>query len=145
LIVKETKNEADIKAILLDSDIYGRMVSDSKDVISLDEVPINDDYTYIIGKENNKPFGLCIYSHEQDKTLIHFYVLKGSRYKLARKFAKEALKHKGSKPVFAVIPEYHKTVINFAVKAGFEKICNHVDPYFKKGKAYKRVILRLTV
>ena len=143
MIVKETTNIDDIKAILSNTDIYDRISSDKGDKLTLDTLPVNDDYRYIAGYVDNKIFGLCIYCKKKDITIVHFQVLPDYRRKHAKKFAVKSLDFRGTSPLFAVTPNCYKPVINFALNIGFEIYGVHDELFTKNGKSYQQTITRL--
>ncbi len=142
MILKQTTNLDDIKAVLCNPEIYDRIASDNKGRLSIDTLPFNDGYRYIVGYINNIAFGLCVYCKKQDATMIHFHVLPDYRKKYAKIFAIKSLKLRGTSPLFAVTPNCYKPVINFALNVGFEIYGVHDEIFTKNGKDYQQTITR---
>jgi hypothetical protein len=142
LILKETTDIDDIKAILCNPEIYGRIASDSKDKLTVDTLPFNENYRYIAGYINDVVFGLCIYCKKQDITIVHFQVLPDYRKKYAKKFAMKSLDFRGTSPLFAVTPNCYQPVINFALHIGFEIYGVHDELFTKNGKSHQQTITR---
>lgn len=142
MIVKETSDINDIKAILSNAEIYGRIKRDGETKITLLNIPINDNYRYIAGYEEGIIFALCIFCKKGDVNIVHFQVLPEYRLKLAEKFARKCLDFKGTSPLFAVTPECYRPVINFAKKIGFEFYGIHEETFVKNDKEYRQIITR---
>ena len=142
MILKETTDLNEIKAVLCDPEIYDRIASDNGDKLTVDTLPFNDDYKYIAGYVEDVIFGLCIYCKKKDITIVHFQVLPNYRREYAEKFALKSLDYKGTSPLYAVTPNCYKPVINFALKIGFEIYGVHDELFTKNGKSYQQTITR---
>ena len=143
LVVKETTNIDEIKTILCDPDIYGRITSDKGDRLDKDSLPFNENYKYIAGYEGSNILGLSIFCKQGDITILHYQVLPEYRKEYARKFALESLKFKGENPLFTITPNCYRSVINFALNLGFEFYGTHNELFTKNGTSYKQTITRL--
>jgi hypothetical protein len=142
MMVKETVNMDDIKSVLCHPEIEDRITSDKEDRLTIDTLPLNENYRYIAGYIKDIVFGLCIYCKKQDVTIVHFQVLPDYRKKYAKKFAVKSLDFRGKSPLFAVTPNCYKAVINFALNIGFEVYGVHDEVFTKNGKSYQQTITR---
>jgi len=141
MIIKQTSDIDLIKQVLGNSDICERLTSDNSKW-NVDDIPISDDYTYIVGLDGDKLIGLNVFCDKGDHLIIHFNVLSEFRFKYAVEFARLCLQAKGDKPLYAITPNCYRSVINFCLKMGFNVIGEHDVPFIKKGVEYKQTITR---
>ena len=142
MIVKETVNLEEIKAILCDPVIYDTISSDECPLIGEFEPPLNG-FLYYGGYVDNKIIALAVYHKYLDGDKYHPQVLPEFREKYAKKFVEQSLKLKGTPILYAVIPDLYKSVLNFALKFGFKIVDKKLNSFVKNGKSYNDNILRL--
>ena len=133
LIVKETTNISDIKAVLCHPEIYDTISSDSCPRVEDFEPPITDEYSYIVGYVKGSPIGVMIYHKYKDGKICHVQVLPKYRKEYAIKFGEQSLEFRGTLPLYAEIPELYKNVLDFALLNGFSVINKIDDGYIKNG------------
>lgn len=121
--LKLTTNQDDIRAVLLDPDIYPVISGDV--VLSKDTIFPTNDVLYI-GGYDGKIFGLSCFHEYLDGMKFHPNVLKAYRVKYARDFVKKCLDMVKC-TVYIEIPATRKELYNFAVKFGFDSIPNNED------------------
>lgn len=142
MIVKEITNIEDIKAILCHEDIYDTITADGSVKADKFEPPL-DDHVYVGGYHNGEIFALLVYHPFRDGNKCHVQVLKSHRAEFAKEFGEKAILFRGKKPLYAVIPDLYKNVLDFSFVFGFEVIEKTEKTYLKNGIAYDDNILRL--
>lgn len=136
MIVKETTDLDDIKALLCDPDIYDTITDDNSGLAQDFEPPVNDEYLYIGGYVNGKIVALMVYHKYLDGNKCHVQVLPEYRKEYALKFGEQSLLFKGTLPLYAEIPDLYKNVLDFALLNNFKVIDTKENDYIKNGKAY---------
>ena len=143
MIVYETKEECDINHVLKHPVIYDAISSDNSPCSEYFLAPITDEYRYIVGKAEGEIIGLLVYHSYKDGEECHVQVLPEHRKKYAKEFGGLSLKFRDkTKPLYAEIPDYHKNVLNFALRNNFEVIAKEDKGYLKNGVEYPINILR---
>jgi hypothetical protein len=69
-------------------------------------------------------------------------VLPEFRKEYALKFGEQSLLFRGTLPLYAVIPDLYKNVLEFALHFGFKVIDKKINSYVKNGKSHNDNILR---
>lgn len=143
MIVKEIKDIHEIRSVLCREDVYGQM-SDDLDPELKDFNPHLESVEYIAGYDEDKIIGLMAYIKHDDCTACHIIVLPECRLLFAMKFAREALDYglNKYKTVYTKIPDYHRGVLNFAKKFGFEVVGIEKNSCKINGKMYDTNIAR---
>lgn len=146
MIIRETRDIAEIKNVLCDPEIYARISDDfSPSIDSFEPVPPSD-YVYYLTDENN--IGL-VFLHWHNGTMLegHIQVLEDHRH-LAHEFAVGVLdwiwNNTQAKKILAVIPEIYPDVIGFTKKMGFEQEGEIKGSYQKNGVLYSQVYLGIS-
>jgi len=142
LIVKQTTDRAEIKAILCHPVIYDTITADNCPNIEDYEPPINKDYKYIGCYVNSKIIGLIIYHEYLDGDEIHVQVLPEFRKEYAQKFLEQSLDLRRTLTLYAEIPTLYTNVLRFALANNFEAIDEKENDYIKNGKTYNVKVLR---
>jgi len=142
VIVKETNNADDIKAILCQGAIYECITDDECPPVDEFEPPTDQNYTYIAGYVNGEIIAIMVYHKYLDGNECHIQVLPEFRKKHAREFAEQALMFRGTLPLYAEVPDLYKNVLNFALAHNFEVIDTKENDYIKNGKPYNTNVLR---
>jgi hypothetical protein len=142
LIVKETTDLDDIKAVLCDPAIYDTITDDNSGLIE-DFKPPLEDHLYIGGYVNGEIVALMVYHKYLDGNKCHVQVLPEFRKEYALKFGEQSLLFRGTLPLYAVIPDLYKNVLEFSFLFGFKTIDKTENTYVKNGKSYNDNILRL--
>ena len=123
MIVKATRNEADIKSILWDKDIYP-LISKNLE-ITAEEVNLPDNVLYL-GGYDPEIFAVSCFHAFKDGIKFHPNILPSYRLQYARDFIQMCLSMVKS-PVYVEIPKHRKRLLNFATKIGFDSIPNNKD------------------
>lgn len=142
MIVKETKDLDEIKAVLCNPSIYDTITDDNSPLIDDFEPPVNEEYKYIAGYVDNEIIGVTVYHKYLDGNKVHFQVLPEHRKEHAIKFGEQAIKFKGTLPLYAEIPDLYQNVLNFAFINGFKVVEVKENDYTKNGETYNVNILR---
>jgi hypothetical protein len=142
MIVKETTNLKDIKTVLCDPDIYSTITDDDSPLIECFEPPL-ENHLYVGGYIGSKIVALMVYHKYLDGNACHVQVLPQFRKEYALKFGLKSLLFRGSLPLYAVIPDLYKNVLEFSFLFGFEVIKTTENTYIKNGQSYNDNILRL--
>ena len=83
-----------------------------------------------------------VYHKHLDGNKCHVQVLPEFRKEYALKFGEQSLLFRGTLPLYAVIPDLYKNVLEFALHFGFKVIDKKLNSYVKNGKSYNDNILR---
>ena len=142
MIVTATTNLADIKAVLCNPSIYDTITDDNSPNSEDFEPPINDNYLYIGGYVNNKIIGLMVYHEYLDGNECHVQVIPEHRKEHAKEFGEQSLCHRGTRPLYAEIPDLYTNVLDFALLNGFKLIKRIDSGFIKNGKNYIVNVLR---
>jgi len=142
VIVKETTDLDDIKAVLCNPAIYDTITGDECPLIEDFEPPVNDDYLYVGGYVNGDIAALMVYHKYLDGNECHVQVLPRFRKEYAIKFGQQSLLFRGTVPLYAEIPDLYKNVLAFALLNDFEVIDIKKNDYIKNGKTYNVNVLR---
>lgn len=142
LLAKETTSLEDIKTVLCHPEIYDCITDDNSPDVSEFEPPINDDYLYIGGYAKGEIIALMVYHRYLDGNECHVQVLPEHRKEYAKDFGEQSLVFRGTRPLYAKIPEMYKNVLEFAICFGFEIIDKHKNSFIKNGISYDDNILR---
>lgn len=138
MIVKQTNNIGEIKAVLCHPDICDK-ISNKGDSL---EPPITKDYKYIGGYVNSKIVGVMIYHKYLDGNECHVQVLPEYRKEYALNFGEQSLEFRGTRPLYAEIPDLYKNVLDFALINNFKVIEVRKNDFIKDGKTYNVNVLR---
>ena len=141
MIVKETDNIDDIKAVLCNPTIYDTITDDNCPLASEYDPPINDDYLYVGGYVKGEIIALMVYHKYLDGNECHVQVLPRFRKEHAINFGEQSLLFKGTLPLYAEIPDLYKNVLNFALLNNFKVINVKDNDYVKNGKTYNVNVL----
>jgi len=141
MILKETTNIDDIKAVLCNPAIYDTISDDNSPLIDEFEPPL-ENYLYVGGYVNGEIIALMVYHKYLDGNKCHVQVLPEFRKEYALEFGEQSLLFRGTLPLYAVIPDLYKNVLEFAFNFGFKVIDTKVDSYVKNNKSYNDNILR---
>lgn len=136
MIVKETKNLDDIKAILCNTAIYDTITDDNCPLVEDFEPPVTDDYLYVGGYIDGKIVDLMVYHKYSDGNKCHVQVLPDYRKEHAKKFGEQSLLFRGTLPLYAEIPDLYNNVLAFALLNGFKVIEVKENNHIKNGKKY---------
>jgi len=142
MIVKETTDLDEIKAVLCDPAIYDTITDDNSGLIE-DFKPTLEDHLYVGGYVNGEIVALMVYHKYLDGNKCHVQVLPEFRKEYALKFGEQSLLFRGTLPLYAVIPDLYKNVLEFSFLFGFKTIDKTENTYVKNGKSYNDNILRL--
>ncbi len=142
MIVTPTSNLQDIKAVLCNPDIYATIADDSSPDIKDFEPPISNKYLYVGGYVNNEIIGLMIYHEYLDGNKCHVQVLPKHRKEHAKDFGEQSLYHRGTRPLYAEIPDLYKNVLDFALLNGFKVIKRIDNGFIKNGVKHTINVLR---
>lgn len=142
LIVKETTNISDIKAILCHPEIIDKIHSDKCNDLGSVEPPINSEYLYVGGYYSGEIIALMVYHRYNDGNECHVQVLPNKRHAYSMEFTERALLFRGKLPLYAEIPSLHKNVLDFAIKNNGKIIKTIKDGYVKNGIKYQLNILK---
>ena len=143
MIVKETKDIEEIKAVLCHPEIY--------DCISDDTCPHSDDFEpplesneYIAGYHKDEIFAVMVYHYKGDKYYTHIQVLPSHRKERAIDFARMALAFGLSKnvPIYAEIPDIYPNVLKFAKSFGFKVVDIKENQHLKNDELGNVSVLR---
>jgi hypothetical protein len=142
MIVKETTDLGDIKAILCNPAIYDTITEDNSPLAE-GFTPVFEEHLYIGGYVKGEIIALMVYHKYLDGNKCHVQVLPEFRKEYALKFGLKSLLFRGSLPLYAVIPDLYKNVLEFSFLFGFEVIKTTENTYIKNGQSYDDNILRL--
>lgn len=141
MIVRETKDVSEIKAILCSPIIYDTISDDNSGPIDEFEPELLE-HSYIAGYVDGEIIGLMVYHQHEEQNLCHVQVLKTHRAKHARKFGEASLVFKPDGPLYAIIPSCYENVLSFADMFNFRPIDKRQGTYIKGGIAYDDIILK---
>ena len=141
MIVKEIDDIDDIKAILCNPAIYDTITEDNSPLAE-DFTPVFEDHLYIGGYVKCEIIALMVYHKHLDGNKCHVQVLPEFRKEYALRFGEQSLLFRGTLPLYAVIPDLYKNVLEFAKHFGFKVIDKKLNSYVKNGKSYNDNILR---
>jgi len=142
LIVTATTNLTDIKAVLCNPAIYDTITDDNCPNIEDFEPPINDEYLYVGGYVDNEIIGLMVYHEYLDGNKCHVQVLPEHRKEHAKQFGEQSLQYRGTRPLYAEIPDLYKNVLDFAILNDFKVIKRIDNGFIKDGVNYTVNVLR---
>ena len=142
MIVKETTNIDDIKAILCNAAIYDTIGSDNAPLIEDFEPPLNNHYLYVGGYVKGEIISLMVYHKYLDGLECHVQVLPEHRKEHAINFGEQSLLFRGNSPLYAEIPSLYKNVLDYALMNNFEVIDVRESDYIKRGKTYNVNVLK---
>ncbi len=142
MIVRPTADIDDIKAILCNPAIYDTIADDNCPNIEGFEPPINNKYLYVGGYVDNEIIGLMVYHEYLDGNKCHVQVLPEHRKEHAKQFGEQSLKHRGTRPLYAEIPDLYKNVLDFAILNDFKVIKRIDNGFIKDGVNYTVNVLR---
>lgn len=142
MIIKETADLDDVKAILCNPAIYDTISDDNDPAIESFEPPITDEYLYVGGYVKGEIVALMVYHKYLDGNKCHVQVLPEFRKSHAKEFGEQSLLFRGTRPLYAEIPDLYQNVLAFAKLNGFNVIDNKDDGYIKNGVKYPINILR---
>ena len=141
MIVKETANLDDIKAVLCNPAIYDTISGDNNPLVENFDPPINENYLYVGGYVEGEIIALMVYHKYLNGNECHVQVLPEYRKKYAIKFGEQSLLFKGTLPLYAEIPDLYKNVLAFALLNNFKVTDIREDDYIKNGKTYNVNVL----
>ena len=142
MIVTATTNLTDIKAVLCNPAIYDTITDDNCPNIEDFEQPINDEYLYVGGYVDNEIIGLMVYHEYLDGNKCHVQVLPEHRKEHAKQFGEQSLQYRGTRPLYAEIPDLYKNVLDFAILNDFKVIKRIDNGFIKNGVNYTVNVLR---
>lgn len=142
MIVKETTDIDDIKAVLCNPAIYDTISDDNDPKVEEFEPPITNEYLYVCGYVNGEPVGLMVYHKYLDGNKCHVQVLPEFRKEHAIEFGQQSLLFRGTVPLYAEIPDLYQNVLDFARLNNFEVIDKYDDGYIRNGVKYSTNVLR---
>ena len=142
MILKETTDLNEIKAVLCDPTIYDTITDDNSGLIEEFDPPL-EDHVYVGGYVKGEIIALMVYHKYLDGNKCHVQVLPEFRKEYAIKFGEQSLLFRGTLPLYAVIPDLYKNVLDFSFLFGFKVIDKTENTYVKNGKSYNDNILRL--
>tara|TARA_R110000787_G_scaffold179738_1_gene291779 strand:+ start:195 stop:629 length:435 start_codon:yes stop_codon:yes gene_type:complete len=142
LIVTITDNVSDIRAVLCNPAIYDTITDDNSPNIEDFKPPINDKYLYVGGYVDNEIIGLMVYHKYLDGNECHMQVLPEHRKDHAKEFGEQSLKHRGTQPLYAEIPDLYKNVLDFALLNDFKVIKRIDSGFIKNGVNHTVNVLR---
>ena len=142
MIVKETTNIDDVKAVLCNPAIYDTITEDNSPLAE-EFQPVFEDHLYIGGYVKGEIIALMVYHKYLDGNKCHVQVLPEFRKEYALKFGEQSLLFRGTLPLYAVIPDLYQNVLEFAKHFDFKVIDRKSESYVKSGKSYNDNILRL--
>lgn len=140
MIVKQTHNPDDLKAVLSHPAIWDAITSDDGPPFEKYDFAKIDEWLCIAGYQDEEPFAAMLYHPHLDGTKLHIHVLPEHRDK-SRDFAAKALEF-SKLPLYAEIPEMYPNVIRFAEEFGFKKFITYHDRHKKNGALCDVVLLR---
>lgn len=141
MIVKETTNIDDIKAVLCNPTIYDTITDDNCPKANEFEPPLKD-HVYIGGYVKGQIVALMVYHKYLDGNKCHVQVLPECRKEHAKRFGEQSLLFKGTRPLYAEIPDLYKNVLDFAKRNNFEIIKRINNGHIKNGVSYTVNVLR---
>ena len=142
MIVKETTNIDDIKAVLCNPAIYDTISDDNDPALEDFEPPLTDEYLYVGGYVKGEIIAVMVYHKYLDGNECHVQVLPEFRKKYAIEFGEQSLRFSGTRPLYAEIPDLYQNVLSFAKMNNFEVISVKDDGYIKSGINYPINVLR---
>lgn len=133
MILKESVNVDDIKAVLCHRKIYDSITDDRCQKLEDFEPPTTSEYKYIVGYVKDEPMAVMVYHKYRDGNECHVQVLPEYRKEYAKEFGQQSLEFRGTAPLYAEIPSLHENVLLFALLNNFEVIDIVDDGYIKNG------------
>ena len=140
MILQETKDLTEIKAVLCNPSIYDTITDDNCPISSEFEPPLKG-FRYIAGYVDGNVIALMVYHEYLDGSKCHVQVLPEYRKEYAKQFGEQSLLFNGTRPLYAEIPELYKNVLEFAKINGFKVIDTKLNDYLKHGKTYNTKVL----
>jgi hypothetical protein len=142
MIVKETTDKEEIKAVLCHPEIYDCIAGDGCPPREEFEPPIDSEHKYIGGFVKGEIIALMVYHAFNNGSECHVQVIPTHREQFAFDFGKKSLGFRdASKPLYATIPTKYPNVLSFASLFGFEAVKTIKDDYTKNGKKYDNILL----
>lgn len=141
MILKQTTDIDDIRAVLCNPAIYDTITDDNCPKAN-EFIPPLEDYLYIGGYIGSKIIALMVYHKYLDGNECHVQVLPEYRKEHAEKFGEQSLLFKGTLPLYAEIPDLYRNVLAFALLNDFSVIKVKENDYIKDGQAYNVNVLR---
>ncbi len=130
--------EKEALEIITDPEVYDRISYDGAP-----KIPSLTNGRFVGGFLKRKLFGCVIYYNFEECETCHINVLKNFRGRYGWLFGKKALKYRGGKPLFTMIPACFDDVKKYAESFGF-KLFKTVDCSWVKNKTiYSVDIMRL--
>ena len=83
-----------------------------------------------------------VYHTYLDGNECHVQVLPEHRKEHAKEFGEQSLRHRGTRPLYAEIPDLYKNVLDFALLNDFKVIKRIDSGFIKNGKNYIVNVLR---
>jgi hypothetical protein len=142
MIVKETTNLDDIKAVLCNPAIYDCITTDRCPSAKDFEPPIDDSYLYVGGYVGGEIVAIMVYHEFRDGTKLHIQILPEFRNKYAIEFGGRALLFRGNKPLYAVISDLYPNVLEYAKSFGFDVIERLDSGETKRGEPFIDNVLK---
>ena len=140
MILKQTTDIDEIKAILCDPAIYDTITDDNCMNSSEFEPPL-EGYRYIGGYVGDNIIALMVYHEYLDGSKCHVQVLPEFRKEYAKQFGEQSLMFNGTRPLYAEIPELYNNVLEFAKINGFKVIDTKLNDSTKHGITYNTKVL----
>ena len=141
MIIKETTNIDDIKAVLCNPAIYDTITDDNCPVAEEFKPPL-EDHVYVGGYVEGQMVALMVYHKYLDGNKCHVQVLPEYRKEHAKRFGEQSLLFKGTRPLYAEIPDLYRNVLDFAKRNNFEIIKQINNGHIKNGVSYTVNVLR---
>ena len=141
LILKETTDLNEIKAVLCNPAIYDTITDDNSPLMQDFEPPLIDGYLYVGGYIKGEIIALMVYHKYLDGNKCHVQVLPEYRKEYAINFGEQSLLFKGTLPLYAEIPDLYKNVLAFALLNDFKVKSVKENDYIKNGKTYNVNVL----
>jgi hypothetical protein len=141
MIVKETTDLDDIKAVLCNPVIYDTISDDNSPLIDDFEPPITDEYLYVGGYVKGEIAALMVYHKYLNGNICHVQVLPEFRKEYAINFGQQSLLFRGTVHLYAEIPDLYKNVLAFSLLNDFKVIDVIESDYIKNGKTYNVNVL----
>ena len=141
LILKETTDLDEIKAVLCNPAIYDTITDDNSPLMHDFEPPLTDGYLYVGGYIKGEIIALMVYHKYLDGNKCHVQVLPEYRKEYAINFGEQSLLFKGTLPLYAEIPDLYKNVLAFALSNSFKVKSVKENDYIKNGKTYNVNVL----
>ena len=146
MIVEQTYNRQDIKAVLCHQEIWAKIAHDG--TCKPEDFNPPNSATYICAYVDDKPAGLMVYKDKDGVQLeCHFQVLPEYRKEYALEIADRAIQwawdNTSAYKIVAEVPEIYMNVVNFGISVGFQVEGINQKSYLKDGKLYDQLYLGL--